>query len=64
MLSKSTLAAAGLRPGELAHLTGVHPTTVSRWLSGELEAPRYAITIVAMWQKLTEPDRRELLLAV
>lgn len=65
MLNKSALAAAGLRPGELANLTGAHPTTVSRWLKGKdeggLEPPRYAATIVEMWRHLPEIERRRLL---
>jgi len=60
-LTKQDLAAAGLRPGDLVRLTGAHPTTVSRWLSGVLEMPRYAVTIVEMWPHLPDSERLRLL---
>lgn len=64
-LTKPGLATAGLRPGELAHLTGAHPTTVSRWLKGKddggLEPPRYALTIVKMWPHMPDDERRRML---
>jgi len=64
MLTKATLAAAGLRPGELAKIAGVSPNTASRYLSdkGEaIRAPGAVLAVVYAWRHLPEAVKAELL---
>jgi hypothetical protein len=60
-ITKQSLTAAGLRPGDLGRLTGTHPTTVSRWLNGTMVMPLYARTIVDAWPHLPDDIRSRLL---
>ncbi|WP_020227122.1 DNA-binding transcriptional regulator [Acidovorax sp. MR-S7] len=40
---KAALKEIGWSQGRLARELGVNPVTVSRWATGQLEVPRYAV---------------------
>lgn len=60
-LTKSALAAAGLRPCDLARLLGQHPTTISRWISGDRPTPAYVALVLDIWRRLPDADRVEIM---
>lgn len=64
MLTKQTLAAAGLRPSDLARLIRVAPNTVSRYTSDgaeRIEAPAAVVALVYAWPHLPEETRMRML---
>jgi len=63
--TKASILAAGIRPGELATVLGVHPTSVSDMINGRTgRATPGSEAIVWLWPRLTEEDRKSLLSGV
>jgi hypothetical protein len=61
-MTSHDLKRAGIRPGQLAQVIGVHPSTISDMLSGKtLRATPGACAIVFLWPTLTESQRASLL---
>lgn len=64
MITKQTLAAAGLRPGELARMVNVEPGTVSRYNPDSpqhINPPGAVKAMVYAWPHLPEDVRAAML---
>ena len=51
---REAMAAAGLKPTELAEATGLSDSTISRYLSGKMEPKQKAISLMAKALNVTE----------
>lgn len=61
MLQPRALRAVGLTQRRLAALTGMHPTTLSRYATGSLEPAPAVIAFLAAWRELDEAGRARVL---
>ena len=62
-LTKATLAAAGLKPGDLATVAHVDATTASRYVTDKayrIEAPGAVLALIYAWPHLPAAVRADL----